>query len=78
MPKIDSRGWFSVGLFALAAAIFIMLDRNPDLANNPLFATLAQAIVITGLINMAAGFNFGAAKEKPPSTPPETPPDPQP
>lgn len=60
--RIDSRGWFSIGLFALSAAIFAMLAWAPTLKDNQLFATLAQAIIITGLINMAGGFNFGASK----------------
>jgi hypothetical protein len=62
LQKVDSRGWFSIGLFALGGTIFAMLAWSPTLKDNQLFATLAQAIIITGLINMAAGFNFGAAK----------------
>ena len=63
----DSRGWFSAGLFALTAAVLGLLACNPRLADNHLFATLAQAVVITGLINLAAGYEFGAAKPPPPS-----------
>lgn len=68
MSAPDSRGWFSAGLFVLTAAVLALLAWNPRLADNHLFATLAQAVVITGLINLAAGYEFGAAKP-PRSTP---------
>ncbi|HTX48483.1 MAG TPA: hypothetical protein VME40_03730 [Caulobacteraceae bacterium] len=71
MTPPDSRGWFSAGLFALTAAVLALLAWNPRLADNHLFATLAQAVVITGLINLAAGYEFGAAK--PPQKTPERP-----
>lgn len=58
----DSHGFFSLGLFLLTAAVLGLLVWQPDLASNALFATLAQTIVITGLINMAASFYFGASK----------------
>lgn len=70
----DSHGWFSIGLFLLTAMIFGMLDWNPRLSNVPLFATLSQGVVITGLINLAASFFFGAAKkDQPPPTPSDDP-----
>lgn len=62
MNKIDSRGWVSIGLFALTLIVVALLALNPSLQDNKLFATLAQAIVITGLINLAASFYFGASK----------------
>lgn len=70
--KMDSRGWFSFGLFVLTIGIFAMLAYAPSLKDNQLFATLAQAVIITGLINMAAGFHFGASKssETPPAAAP--------
>lgn len=71
LSKMDSRGWFSVGLFVLTAVLLGMLAYAPSLKDNQLFATLAQAIVITGLINMAAGFHFGASKSsETPTVPP--------
>ena len=73
MTPPDSRGWFSAGLFALTAAVLALLAWNPRLADNHLFATLAQAVVITGLINLAAGYEFGAAKTPPPPPAPPTP-----
>lgn len=60
----DSRGWFSIALIALTVMVFIMLDVNPDLAKVPLFATLAQTIVITALVNLAASFYFGDSKSR--------------
>jgi hypothetical protein len=73
MRPPDSRGWFGLGLFALTAAVFALLAHDPRLADNHLFSTLAQAVVITGLINLAAGYEFGASKSAAP--PPEINPD---
>jgi hypothetical protein len=72
----DSRAWFGLGLFALTAAVFALLAHDPRLAENHLFSTLAQAVVITGLINLAAGYEFGASK--PPAPPTDTSAKPRP
>lgn len=72
--KIDAHGLFSAGLFALTVGVLGLLAYDQKLAENHLFATLAQAIVLTGLINLAASFYFGASKSQPPYTPPPVPP----
>jgi hypothetical protein len=80
LPKPDSRATFSLGLFALTVLVLVMLDHNPRLASVPLFATIAQALVITGLINLAASFYFGASKPPDPphmAPPPTDPGDPK-
>lgn len=64
-PHIDSHGLFSLGLFLLTVGVFILMAVDPSLMKEDLFKTLAQAIVITGLINLAASFYFGASKASP-------------
>ncbi len=71
MKPPDSRGWFSLGLFGLTTLVLGMLAHDPKLADNHLFATLAQAVVITGLINLAAGYEFGASRSAGKSSPPD-------
>ncbi|MGA0603200.1 hypothetical protein ACO2Q3_21005 [Caulobacter sp. KR2-114] len=58
----DAQGCFSLGLFLLTVLALVLAAAFPDLRHDDLFKTLAQAIVITGLINLAAGFYFGASK----------------
>lgn len=72
----NSRGWFSLGLFLLTMLIVRELANHPNLADNHLFATLSEAIIITGLINLAASFYFGASHAADP--PKAAPPAPQP
>jgi hypothetical protein len=64
--RIDGRGWFSVALYLLCVGIFALLAWSPTLASIDLFKTLAQAIILTGFINLAASFYFGAAKTNEP------------
>lgn len=66
MRAPDSRGWFSIGLYALSVLIIGILAWHPALAENHLFATIAQAVIITGLINLAASFEYGASKSDAP------------
>lgn len=56
------------GLFALTVLVLGMIFVKPDLADNDLFKSLAQAIIIQGLIGLACAFYF-TAKERPPTDP---------
>lgn len=48
------------GIFALTLIVLIMLYLRPDLADNDLFKTLAQAIVVQGLVGLAMAYYFTA------------------
>lgn len=41
------------GVFLLTSLVFIMLWETPELADNDLFKTLAQAVVVQGLVGLA-------------------------
>lgn len=46
------------GSFALTLLVFVMMWAKPELAENDLFKSLAQAIVIQGLIGLVMAFLF--------------------
>lgn len=46
------------GSFALTVLVFAMMILRPELAENDLFKSLAQAIVIQGLIGLVMAFLF--------------------
>ena len=41
------------GVFLLTVLVFLMLRDEPALADNDLFKTLAQAVVVQGLVGLA-------------------------
>ena len=63
------------GVFLLTVMVFWMIYRWPSLAENDLFKTLAQAVVVQGLVGlaMAAWFTTKAHStvriEQPPNDP---------
>ena len=46
------------GSFALTVFVLVMMLFKPELADNDLFKSLAQAIVIQGLIGLVMAFLF--------------------
>lgn len=76
--KLDAHGLFSAGLFALTVLVFVLDALVPELRKDDLFKMLAEAVVISGLINLAAGFYFGASRSQPPYAPPSPAPPPAP
>lgn len=56
------------GSFALTVLVLAMMLLKPELADNDLFKSLAQAIVIQGLIGLVMAFLFtgknGGGKEE--------------
>lgn len=67
-PKLRSTTVAGGGIYLLAVIVLVMIYLKPELAENDLFTSLAQAIVIQGLIGLAMAFYF-TAKERPPSDP---------
>jgi hypothetical protein len=41
------------GVFLLTVLVFLMLEDSPALADNDLFKTLSQAVVVQGLVGLA-------------------------
>lgn len=78
MKLPNDQGWFSVGLYGLTVLVLVLMATVPGLRQDDLFKTLAQAIVMTGLINLAASFYFGASKPPAPAgAPPPARPGPE-
>lgn len=46
------------GSFLLTLMVFVMMWLKPELANNDLFKSLSQAVVIQGLIGLVMAFLF--------------------
>lgn len=46
------------GIFVLTVMVFALIAFRPELADNDLFKTLAQAIVVQGLIGLVMAFMF--------------------
>lgn len=51
------------GSFMLTVAVFVIMVAKPELADNDLFKSLAQAIVIQGLIGLVMAFLFTGKQE---------------
>lgn len=62
------------GSFGLVVMVFVMMYLKPEIAKDDLFKSLAQAVVIQGLIGLVMAFLFTgdhARKPRPPEKPPE-------
>lgn len=46
------------GVFGLTVTVLLMIYFKPELAENDLFAMLAQAIIIQGLVGLVMAFLF--------------------
>ncbi|HZG44915.1 MAG TPA: hypothetical protein VEZ41_01425 [Allosphingosinicella sp.] len=57
---MSERQWVTAGLFALAGSMFAMALLQPGLWEVQLFGLLLQAVVISGIIGLVAGFHFAA------------------
>ena len=63
LDKLRPRTVAGAGIFALTVLIFAMLWARPELADDDLFKTLSQAVVVQGLVGLAMAFWF-TAKER--------------
>lgn len=58
MTMAAARILAGAGAFALVILVFVMMIVRPELADNDLFKSLAQAVVIQGLIGLVMAFLF--------------------
>jgi len=59
-----AKEWPTVGLFALTFYVVTISAFVASAPNNPIFRTLAQAIVITGLIGIALAYHYRGDQAK--------------
>ena len=59
-PRIDPRAIAGCGIFSLSLLVLVMLYTKPELGDSDLFKSMAQAIIIQGLIGLAMAFYFTA------------------
>lgn len=57
---MNERQAFTIGLFAMSVGMIGMAFFQPGLWDVKLFEVILQALVITGLLNMAGAFHFAA------------------
>lgn len=53
MERLSPSGIAGAGIFVLTGVVLAMLANDRTLAENDLFKTLAQAIVVQGLVGLA-------------------------
>lgn len=58
MNMATARVLAGAGAFSLVVMVFALMWARPELAENDLFKSLAQAIVIQGLIGLVMAFLF--------------------
>jgi hypothetical protein len=73
--RIRPSGVAGAGIFLLTGAVLWMLYRDRTLADNDLFKTLAQAIVVQGLIGLAMAAWFTKKDDAPRRVQIDQPPD---
>ena len=58
----DTRGWATIGIFAMAFFIIGLLAARPELGDNDLFKTLATLIFGSGAFGLACNYIWGGSK----------------
>lgn len=53
ISRISPAGAAGAGIFILSLYVLEVIRQNPDLAKDDLYKTLAQAVVVQGLIGLA-------------------------
>jgi hypothetical protein len=69
LPKFRPTTVAGGGMFALTVLVLAMIWARPELADNDLFKSLAQAIIVQGLIGLCVASYFtrrDAEKKDPP------------
>lgn len=66
--RIKPSGVAGAGIFVLTGIVLLMLANDRTLADNDLFKTLAQAIVVQGLVGLAMASWFTTANSGPRET----------
>jgi len=64
MNMATARILAGAGAFALVILVFILMMIRPELAENDLFKSLAQAIAIQGLIGLVMAFLFTGQNDR--------------
>lgn len=56
------------GIFGLTVMVLAMIYMKPELADNDLFSSLSQAIIIQGLIGLAMAYLYTGKNSENPTT----------
>lgn len=66
--RLKPSGVAGAGIFVLTFVVLMMLDNDRTLGDNDLFKTLAQAIVVQGLVGLAMAAWFTKNRDGPAET----------
>lgn len=61
-PQIGERQWVTIALFALGFYTVTLMAFIPDLRKDDLFKVIAQAIILTAVVNGIVAFHFSSNK----------------
>lgn len=64
MTMATARILAGAGAFALVLLVFLIMVIRPELAKDDLFKSLAQAVVIQGLIGLVMAFLFTGQNDR--------------
>lgn len=67
ISRISPSGVAGAGIFLLTGVVLYMIATRPELADVDLFKTLAQAIVVQGLVGLAMAAWFTKKADERPS-----------
>lgn len=60
--SIGERQWVTIALFVLAFFVIGLMAADPSIRRDDLFKVLAQAIVLTAVVNGIVAFHFSSNK----------------
>lgn len=66
--RLKPSGVAGAGIFVLTGIVLLMLSNDRTLADNDLFKTLAQAIIVQGLVGLAMAAWFTKKDDGPTET----------
>lgn len=61
-PQIGERQWVTIALFALGFYIVTLMAFIPELRKDDLFKVIAQAVILTAVVNGIVAFHFSSNK----------------
>lgn len=61
-PQIGERQWVTIVLFALGFYIVTLMAFIPELRKDDLFKVIAQAVILTAVVNGIVAFHFSSNK----------------
>lgn len=62
LPKTDTRGWATIGMFALVFYVVTLIAFVPAVSESELFKTIATLLLGSGAFGLVCAFLWGGSK----------------